>query len=207
MRLVRFGLRAVFSRAIWPVTPRKRLSGYPRNLATGFARSGPMVSTPENTSSTASPRSFVEEPMSTATIAAVPTPRRTSAAISRRRVGPVVSMAESRIAASGGTRPARTAGRRADANVTAIPTMRVTNTVLPVSRSPRCGTSVPSALRRSARPFESSTPKRRPSVEPMTPTPTASSMSVVWTCLREAPIARSRAFSRWRCAAVIENTL
>ena len=55
----------------------------------------------------------------------------------------------------------------------------------------------------SARPM----PPTRPAIEPSRPITADSISSVHVTWRRLAPMARSSAFSRCRCAAVIENTL
>ena len=53
----------------------------------------------------------------------------------------------------------------------------------------------------------STIPSARPRIEPTRPTTTDSTSSEAVTWRRLAPMARIRAFSRWRCAAVIEKTL
>uniref|UniRef100_A0A6J7NAZ0 Unannotated protein n=1 Tax=freshwater metagenome TaxID=449393 RepID=A0A6J7NAZ0_9ZZZZ len=117
------------------------------------------------------------------------------------------SIASSRSAATGGTLLDRIAGRSADAAVTSKPTHSVVTTVLPRRLTPVDGRSTPAALSRLRRPTARPTPETSPIREPTRPITNASTSSAKVTCLRLAPTARSSAFSRRRCATVIENRL
>ena len=57
------------------------------------------------------------------------------------------------------------------------------------------------------RPMATATPAASPITDAMMPTTTASSSTEPSTCRLLAPSARSRPFSRVRCATVIENVL
>ena len=67
--------------------------------------------------------------------------------------------------------------------------------------------SNPSALSRPSRPAAMAIPAASPMAEAMTPTATASAITEPSTWRLLAPSARSRPFSRVRCATVIENVL
>ena len=125
----------------------------------------------------------------------------------RPRTDPVRSNAVSAIAATGGTRPAPIAGAIAAIRLAAVPATIVSATVNGSSASPRagsssrarragCGCRAPDRFRRTGRQSNRAARSTADSI---------SSVHVTWR--RLAPMARSRAFSRWRCAAVIENTL
>ena len=207
VRDVRFGFRALFWRAIVPVTPRNFSAGLPNSNATGRAITGPSVMVPEKTNRIPRPSHLLLTPLVTATIDAAPNAMRTSPKIVRRRVSATTSIAVSRIAANGGTLPARRAGNHADATVTMSPTTMVLITAeLGTTRSP-LGRSIPAAFNNALSPFERPMPAKNPIVEPNRPTTTDSIINARVTCFFDAPIARRRAFSRWRCAALMENTL
>ena len=117
------------------------------------------------------------------------------------------SIATSRMAASGGTRPERMAGATAHTSVTMVPTTTVmTNGDELSTRSVSPGPN-PAALRPARMADASPTPPRQPSNEPPMPTTRASTNSDRVTCARLAPMARSSAFSRSRWAALMLNTL
>ena len=132
---------------------------------------------------------------------------RASPVIVRPFVVLVASIAVSRMAATGGTRPERSAGSSADSTVTSRPTMIVRMTVRGSRVSPVEGRSRPRAENAPCRPMASSMPRPRPRIEPTRPTTTDSMSRETVTWRRLAPTARISAFSRWRCATVIENTL
>jgi hypothetical protein len=77
--------------------------------------------------------------------------------------------------------------------------VRVENTVPPL------GNSTPSAENKAFRPFAIASPKKRPMIDAMTPTTSASSMTLRRTWRREPPMVRSVANSRMRCAIVIDS--
>ena len=108
---------------------------------------------------------------------------------------PVRSTATARIAAIGGTLPALRAGKYADASVTPVPTTNAVTTVDVVTASPPAGRSRPKPLSNCFSPAATPMPAARPTIEATTPVIVASSMTERITCLRLAPIARSRAIS------------
>ena len=207
VRDVRFGLRALFWRAMVPVTPRNFSAGLPNSNATGRAITGPSVMVPEKTNRIPRPSHLLLAPLVTATIVAAPRAIRIRPNSERRRLRATISIAVSRIAASGGTFPARRAGNHADATVTMSPTTMVLTTAeLGTTRSP-LGRSMLAAFNNALRAFERPMPANNPMVEPNRPTTTDSIINARVTCFFDAPIARRSAFSRWRCAALMENTL
>ena len=132
---------------------------------------------------------------------------RVSPLIVRAFVALVDSSAVSRIAATGGTRPERSAGRRAEKTVTSSPTTIVRMIVRGSRTRPFEGRSRPKAEKAALSPIASSMPRASPMMEPTRPTTTDSSRSDTVTWRRLAPIARISAFSRLRWATVIEKTL
>ena len=196
VRAVRFGLRALFCRAIVPVTPRNCCAGLPRNSATGRAMTGPSVMVPENTNKIPSPSHVLLAPFVTAVIAAAPRPMNTKPKTVRRRVSATTSIAVSRIAANGGTRPARRAGNQADDTVTMRPTTTVFAMAELGTTRPPLGKSMPAAFNKALSAFDRPMPATRPTSDPKRPTMTDSMSSARVTCFFEAPIARSSAFSR-----------
>ena len=207
VRAVRFGLRALFWRAMVPVTPRNLSAGFPSSNATGRAITGPSVMVPEKTNRIPSPSHVLLAPLVTAMIAAAPSAISTNPKMVRRRVSATTSIAVSRIAASGGTLPARRAGSQADDTVTIRPTTMVLTIAELGTTSPPVGRSIPAAFSNALSAFDRPIPAKRPMAEPNKPTTTDSISIARVTCFFDAPIARSSAFSRWRCAALIENTL
>ena len=162
---------------------------------------------PEKTNRIPRPSHLLLAPLVTATIVAAPRAMRIRPNSVRRRLRATTSTAVSRIAAKGGTRPARRAGNHADATVTISPTTMVLTTAeLGTTRSP-LGKSILAAFNNALSPFERPMPANNPMVEPNRPTTTDSIINARVTCFLEAPIARRSAFSRWRCAALMENTL
>ena len=115
------------------------------------------------------------------------------------------SVAPSRTAAIGGTRVARMAGRRLAMSVTRIPTRRATTIVLVSKSEPVFGSVKPTRSKSQNSTFASPSPRKRPITEAITPTMSDSTMIELSTCLRDAPIVRSVANSRVRCAIVIES--
>ena len=72
---------------------------------------GPKMIVPVNTNNTPTPSNELVAPAATATIAAMPKSTKPNPERARTFPGPAVSNAVARIAASGGTFPARRAGR------------------------------------------------------------------------------------------------
>ena len=117
------------------------------------------------------------------------------------------STAPSRTAAMGGTRVARSAGRRLASSAMSVPTRRLTTIVRVAKTRPPLGRSIPIAFISSLSPTASASPRKRPATEAISPTTTASSTTDVKTWRRDAPIVRSVASSRMRCATVIDMVL
>ena len=115
------------------------------------------------------------------------------------------SVAPSRTAAIGGTRVARSAGRRLASSVTRMPTSIATITVRVAKTSPLFGSVKPTASKSLNSPFASPSPRNSPTIEASMPTTSASTTIELSTWRRVAPSVRSVANSRVRCAIVIES--
>jgi hypothetical protein len=110
-------------------------------------------------------------------------------------------MATARRAATGGTDEARRAGMSAASSVTTMPTTMATisGRALITSEPSMSMTLVSSEAMPS--------PSTKPATEPTSPTARASMTTARRTWRRLAPMARSSAISRVRCATTIENEL
>ena len=117
------------------------------------------------------------------------------------------SVAPSRTAAMGGTRVARIAGNSPAKSVTPTPTMSATITVRSANTRSADGSSTPSARNSPSIPSASNTPSPRPTSDARSPMTRDSRITEPRICRRDAPIVRSVANSRVRCATVIENVL
>ena len=121
---VRFGLRAALRPAIVPAAPRSLPSAGDDSRAIGPATNGPSAMSAVNSAATPTPSQRASPPRPAATEAmaistlAPPTTLRFIETSAR-------SMATSRMAASGGTRPDRMAGTTAQSMVTTVPTISV----------------------------------------------------------------------------------
>ena len=115
--------------------------------------------------------------------------------------------APSRTAAIGGTRVARSAGRSAERSVITMPTIRLTTTVRVAKTVALFGRSMPIADMSLSRPTARPKPRKRPATAASAPTTSASPSTEAITWRRDAPIVRSVASSRIRCATVIEIVL
>ena len=162
---------------------------------------------PEKKNRIPKPSKVLLAPLVTETIETTPSAMRTSPNIVRRRESATYSIAVSRIAASGGTLPARRAGSHAEATVTMRPITMVLMIAERGTTRPPLGRSMLAAFSKALSAFESPMPAIKPTVEPNKPTTTDSINIARVTCFFDAPIARRSAFSRWRCAALMENTL
>ena len=129
-----------------------------------------------------------------------PIPSRTPLRIGR-------SIATSRRAATGGTRAALRAGTIEDNSVTMVPTSIPMMTALAGTTAPEPGRSMPSRLITHRSPIASAMPPKTPIADAITPMTSDSPMIEPSTCRVLAPIARSNAISRVRCATTIENVL
>ena len=114
----------------------------------------------------------------------------------RLRENAVLSTALSRIAATGGMRPALRAGTSADSTVTSRPTTSVSTIVRGRSAMPVDGMSMPNALSSVCRPVASRMPPTSPIRDPTRPMNNASVSIELVTWRRLAPIARISALSR-----------
>ena len=117
------------------------------------------------------------------------------------------SVAPSRTAAIGGTRVARIAGKRPAASVTSTPTANDTMIVRSAKTRSAVGSSKSKSRNIAWIPSARSTPRARPRSEAKMPIASDSRITDVRTWRREAPIVRSVANSRVRCATVIEKVL
>ena len=113
----------------------------------------------------------------------------------------------SRSAAMGGTREARMAGTTDEASVVSRPTTSAAMTVRGSSCVDVVGSEMPKPRSSPCRPRAMRNPKPRPIADATNPTMAASPRTERRTCRGLAPIARSSASSRVRCAIRIENVL
>jgi hypothetical protein len=116
-------------------------------------------------------------------------------------------VAPSRTAAIGGTFVARTAGASPATRVTKMP-MNSETTIVRVARiRPVVGKSLLNALKSAFSPSARPTPSTRPVMEASSPIVSDSIVIEPSSWRREAPIVRSVASSRMRCATVIDSVL
>ena len=129
-------------------------------------------------------------------------------ATSRTGDTPVFSTATSRSAASGGTRDARIAGNTVARSVTTMPTSERGDHRARLHRD-RAGRDAESERveQRRGGPTARPMPASRPRIDASNPIASDSSAIDASTWRRDAPIARSSADSRVRCAIRIENVL
>ena len=109
------------------------------------------------------------------------------------------------VASIGGTRVARSAGQSEASSVTRMPSMSATMIVRVANTVPFCGRSTPNDLKSASSPFASARPRKSPTTDASRPTTSDSARTDTSTCRRDAPIVRSIASSRVRCAIVIES--
>ena len=117
------------------------------------------------------------------------------------------SFAPSRTAAIGGTRVARRAGESPATSVTRVPTSSETTIVRVAKTVSVWGRSRLSATNSSFRPTARPRPANSPITDASRPMTSASTITEPSTWRRDAPIVRSVANSRVRCATVIDNVL
>ena len=170
------------------------------------------IATPTNTRSvpTISRISTVEVPCekSPSTISPNPIAVMIAATGVRKRANrPGGSSAPSRTAAIGGTRVARSAGKKLAISVTMIPSASEMTIVRVSNRRPLFGSVKPTASNRENSPYASARPRKRPTIDAITPIASASTTTDIRTWRRDAPSVRSVASSRVRCAIVIESEL
>ena len=209
---VRCGLRRALSRASAPAAPPIRVAGQPRTPDSAGMNGADSIATPMNTSSVPTIRSSstVDVPCENRPRIRSANPSAVSTAangVRNRWKRPGGSSAPSRTAAIGGTRVARSAGKKLAIRVTTIPSASETITVRVSSRRPLFGSVNPTASNSEKRPFARPRPRKRPTIEASTPITSASSTTDIRTWRRDAPSVRSVASSRVRCAIVIESEL
>ncbi len=107
----------------------------------------------------------------------------------------------------GGIREARTAGKTADPTVTAVPTTIAAITVRGSNTIPPAGRSMPRADIIALSIWATPMPRRKPAVDAVTPTTTASISWAEITCDRPVPMALRRAISRIRWVMTIWKVL
>jgi hypothetical protein len=210
---VRAGLRVELSRASSPVACPSRSSGQPTSAASGRTMYRASMATPTKTSSDPVPIAVsradaAPPPNSPCSSRAVPKAPTSATRITRRRLGAGASGAvSSRMAATGETRVARTAGITAAAAVTPMPTVRPIAMVRGSRPTAARGMPIPAASNSVPSRREKPRPASSPATEAARPRTSASAATLASTCPRVAPSARSSANSRRRCATVIENVL
>jgi hypothetical protein len=116
-------------------------------------------------------------------------------------------VAPSRTAAIGGTRVARRAGMMLASSVIPVPRSSEMVIVCVAITVEAFGSSTPMAPNSPIRPFAIPMPSTSPMTEATKPMTRPSSLTERMTCLREAPSVRSVAYSRVRCATVIDSVL
>ena len=211
---VRAGLRVALRRARVPDSPGRCSSGQPMTRArngTAYRLSEPMAANTRNAPSAITSRRRVESPppVSAMTMTATPPMASTAAMMGvKREMRDGGISAPSRSAAMGGTRLARNAGMSAASTATPTPTSRAVSAMPTVSSAPATGmppgrNSLNTPTSRAANPNPAASPSN-PATRPMT---RASPTTDHITCLRLAPMVRSRPSSRRRCATVMENVL
>ncbi len=206
VRAVRLGLRWALRRAISPGIPRSR-SGWPMARITGRASTGASTAIPIMMTKAPRPTRLMPEPPRPASRARTPRAVTTVPVVVRRIEAPGRSMATSRIAAMGGTRPARRAGIHADTIVTTMPIEADTAIEPAWTTMGASGSSTPAAPSRARRPIETPRPATSPAPAPKTAIAAASPSTALSTWRRLAPTARSMASCWVRWATVIENVL
>ena len=117
------------------------------------------------------------------------------------------STATDRMAATGATRAARRAGSSADTTVTTRPIANDTSSDRVDTTSGPSGIATPMAFHSDEMPFATPMPAATPTADASVPTTSASSSTERRTCRALAPMARSSASSRVRCATRIVNVL
>ena len=205
---VRLGLRIAFSRAIDPVMPLILRIGAPRAALIGVAMIGPRMATPRKTTAMPTPTNssplLPKRPSRSST-----TPSMVTTPPTRARRGEVAeeSMDESRMAAIGGMREARTAGKTAATTVTRRPVTNDQMTALAGMTMELAGMSRPRTPSNALSPTARKIPPTKPTIDAVMPTRTASNSTdpTTWRC--PAPMARSSASSRLRWATMIEKVL
>ena len=211
---VRCGWRIAFSRASTPVRPWKRAIGAPSTRAKGRTSSGARNAN-ANIISTA-PRPISEaaallessppnRPMnSTARPAAASRPEPTI------RIVPMCfrpGVTASRMAVTGSTRVARSAGTKPETIVATSPMARPMITVIGETTMPVVPRSIPAARIRAASAGATTSPASTPRIEASRPIANVSISTEFRTCRREAPSTRSSANSLVRWATVTVNVL
>ena len=208
---VRFGLRIVFSRANAPAAPPMRVAGHAKTEASGRTSRDAFAETPKKSSRTPTPRAdsrfTVVRPCASTPYPSRSTPR---TRVTAERIG--VQRASrpggsSTPSAIGGTRVARKAGRKLANSVMSVPTRRHTTIVRAWKTVAALGRSNPVAAKTALSPFASRSPRKRPASEPRIPITSASTTTDRRIWRRVAPIVRSVANSRTRCATVIDSVL
>ena len=210
---VRCGLRIEFSRASSPAAPPTLSAGQPSTCAIGTMSCDEKNATPRKTNSAPTPIANRTGPVPwmtnrpSRTRANPSSPSAADAGVRHRARRPGGSVTPSRTAAIGGTRVALMAGLKLAITVTRMPTTSATTIVLDCSRRPAFGSVNPNLPNSQNRSLASPRPRKRPITDASTAI-TIDSISTarrIWR--RDAPIVRSVANSRVRCAIVIESEL
>ncbi|GAA3444772.1 hypothetical protein GCM10018955_42100 [Planomonospora venezuelensis] len=208
----RLGLRCELSTASLPGTPNNRRGSHPANALNGLTSTGPRISTARKVSAPPSMTTYSAlspGPVLTPYAVAPPPASRNNPAKTPRStpVRNVCSSTCERSAAIGATRVAARAGSSAAATVISTPSTMPTATVRGASATPPEGTSIPVRPSTASAPAPRPRPASRPSTDAIRPTTADSSRTEPNTCLRVAPMQRSSAISRVRCATRMLNVL
>ena len=183
---VRCGLRRALSRASVPAAPPIRVAGHPRIPDRAGMNGADSIATPTNTSSVPMIRrmSTVEVPCENSPRTSRPKPSAVSTAatgVRKRWKRPGGSSAPSRTAAMGGTRVARSAGKKLAIRVTTIPRASETTIVRVSNRRPLFGSVKPTASNSENRPLASASPRKSPTTDAITPITSASNTTAART--------------------------
>lgn len=205
---VRLGPRSALRLARLPETPRSRSSGRPRIRTAYEDATGP--STTKATRASTAPAALSQiGPLATTPVRMRPVPARATPvpAYARVREAAEWSTAVSRSAASGAVRPARTAGSSAEPRQTITPTASGSSIETPLITRLPSGKGNPMSGKSVCSPAATPMPPSSPATDAARATTTASMSVEETTWRREAPSARSSAFSQVRWAITIAKVL
>ena len=207
---VRYGFLAMFSPASSTVTADRRedAAGAVMRRAAGPARSGAPARKATAAARAPAPASAVlwlpsiRTPAARSTMAAAAA---TAVTASRPRDRRTPGEAASRRARTGSVPAARRATRSVEATVTTVPVTTVITAVRGANTRPPAGSVPPSTAISPRRPAAARTPSPVPAAEAASPRIAASASAERSNWPRLAPMARSSAYSRARCAVRTEN--
>ena len=194
---VRRGLRAAFSWANCPVTPKRRGSGAETTLPRTFANHGPANAAPASTIAAPMPAVLSDGSLAPRTSKKIPSAMKTKPAADLF-ADERASISASRNARNGAKRVARNAGTMAAINVVATPRTKPTDNVCTRRTVGPGGIMIPRPDSPARSPMAIATPAPIPSPDATMPTATASPRTTPPTWRGRAPRVRRRASSRVR---------